>query len=73
LPKSEFVILKIFNILGEEVDTLVQDKLQAGDHTYQFDGGNLASGIYLHRIEAGDWQQVRKMILTKNKPCSKWV
>jgi len=65
LPKSEFVTLKIFNILGEEISTLVNDKLQAGNHTYQYDGSSLASGIYLYRIEAGEYQQVRKMILIK--------
>lgn len=65
LPKPEFVTLKIFNILGEEVGKLVQDKLQAGNYTYQFDGSNLASGVYLYRIEAGKFQQVRKMILLR--------
>ncbi len=65
LPKSEFVTLKIYNILGEEVATLVNDKLQAGNHTYQFDGSNLTSGIYLYRIEGGKYSQVRKMILIK--------
>jgi len=65
LPKSEFVNLKIYNILGEEVVTLVQDKLQAGNHTYQFDGSNLASGIYLYRIEAGEFRKARKMVLIK--------
>jgi len=65
LPKSEFVNLRIYNILGEEVATLVSDKLQVGNHTYQFDGSNLASGVYLYRIEAGEFQQVRKMILLR--------
>jgi len=65
LPKSEFVTLIIYNILGEEVTTLVNDKLQAGNHTYQFDGSDLASGVYLYRIEAGEFQQVRKMVLIK--------
>jgi photosystem II stability/assembly factor-like uncharacterized protein len=65
LPKSEFVTLKIFNILGEEVVTLVNKKLQAGNHTYQFDGSKFASGIYMYMIEAGEYQQVRKMILLK--------
>jgi len=65
LPKAEFVTLKIYNILGEEVATLVQDKLQAGNHTYQFDGGDLASGVYVYRIEAGGFQDVKKMLLIK--------
>jgi hypothetical protein len=65
LPTSEFVTLKIFNILGEEVTTLVNDKLQAGVHTYQFEGSNLASGVYMYRIEAGEYNKVMKMILLK--------
>ncbi len=65
LPKSEFVSLKIYNILGEEIASLVNNKLQAGNHSYQFDGSNLASGVYLYRIEAGEFQDVKKMILIK--------
>ncbi len=65
LPKSEFVTLKIYNILGEEVASLVNDKLRAGNHTYPFDGGDLASGVYMYRIEAGEFQDVKKMILLR--------
>jgi photosystem II stability/assembly factor-like uncharacterized protein len=65
LPKSEIVTLKIFNLLGEEVATLVNGKLQAGNHSYQFEGSNLASGLYMYRIEAGGWSDVKKMILIK--------
>jgi len=65
IPNSGFVILKIYNILGEEVATLVNDKLPAGNHEYQFDGTHLASGIYLYRLEAGPYRQVKKMILIK--------
>ncbi len=65
LPKSEFVELKVFNILGKEVSTLVSKKLNLGNHTYQFDGKNLASGIYYYRIEAGEFHQVNKMILLR--------
>ena len=65
LPKSEFTTLKVYNILGGEVATLVQDKLQAGNHTCQFDGSHLASGVYLYRTEAGEYIDVRKMILLR--------
>jgi hypothetical protein len=43
----------------------VNEKLQAGNHTYTFDGSNLASGIYMYRIEAGEWSDASKMILLK--------
>ena len=65
LPKSEFVELKVYNILGKEVTTLVYDKLQAGNHTYTFDGKNLASGIYYYQLAAGDYRDVKKMILLR--------
>lgn len=65
LPKSEYITLKVYNILGEEITTIVNNKLQAGNHTYEFDGSNLASGVYLYRIEAGEYNKVMKMILIK--------
>ncbi len=65
LPTSEFVELKVFNILGKEVSTLVSDKLNQGNHTYTFDGKNLASGIYYYQLVAGEYEQVRKMIKLK--------
>jgi len=65
LPKSEFVELKVYNILGKEVSTLVAKKLNPGNHTYTFDGKNLASGVYYYRIEAGNFVQTRKMIYLK--------
>jgi hypothetical protein len=65
LPKSEYVELKVYNLLGKEVTTLVSEKLNQGNHTYQFDGKNLASGVYYYRIEAGNFVQTRKMIYLK--------
>jgi photosystem II stability/assembly factor-like uncharacterized protein len=65
LPKSEFVELKVYNILGKEVSTLVSKQLNQGNHTYTFDGKNLASGIYYYQLVAGDFKQVKKMILLK--------
>jgi len=65
IPNSEFVTLKIYNILGEEVATLINDRLKAGNHTYSFDGSRLASGVYLYRIEAGHFQETKKMILLR--------
>ena len=52
LPQSEFVELKVYNILGKEVATLVSNKLNQGNHTYSFDGKNLASGIYYYHLVA---------------------
>jgi predicted GH43/DUF377 family glycosyl hydrolase len=65
LPKSEFVDLKVYNILGKEISTLVTNQLNHGNHIYTFDATNLASGIYYYRIEAGNFVQTRKMIYLK--------
>jgi flagellar hook assembly protein FlgD len=65
LPQSESVELKVYNILGKEVTTLVSKKLNQGNHTYTFDGTNLASGIYYYQLVAGDHREVKKMILLR--------
>jgi hypothetical protein len=65
LPQTEFTELKVYNILGKEISTLVSNKLNQGNHTYTFDGKNLASGVYYYEIVAGDYRDVKKMILLK--------
>lgn len=65
LPKAGEASLKIFNILGEEVTTLLSDKLSTGSYSYKWDAGHLASGVYLYRLEAEGFVQTRKMILMK--------
>ena len=65
LSHTEFVNLRIYNILGEEVATLVSEKLTAGSYTYDWDASELASGVYLYRIQAGDYVEVKKMVLMK--------
>ena len=65
LPKTSEVSLKVFNILGEEVTTLVSDRLSPGSYSYEWDASNLASGVYLYRLQAGDYVETRKMILMR--------
>ena len=65
LPRSEYTTLKIYNTLGAEVATLVSDQLQAGLHTYEFDGSKLASGLYYYQATAGAFRDVKKMILLR--------
>ena len=65
LPKPEYVELKVYNIIGEQVVTLVSNKLNSGNHTYQFDGKNLASGVYYYQLTAGEYREVKKMILLR--------
>jgi hypothetical protein len=65
LPKTSDVILKVFNILGEEVATLVSDRLTADSYSYEWDASNLASGVYLYRLQAGEYVAARKMMLLR--------
>ncbi len=65
LPKTSKVALKVYNILGEEVATLVSEKLAAGNYNYEWDGTNLASGVYLYRLQAESHVETRKMVLMK--------
>ncbi len=65
LPTNEFVSLRIYDVLGREVKTLVNQQQSAGVYNVQFDAGNLASGIYLYRIEAGSFMDVKKLLLLK--------
>ncbi len=65
LPKSTDVTLKVYNLLGREVATLVNSKQQAGRHQVKFDAGSLASGVYFYRITTPEFNKVRKMMLIK--------
>jgi hypothetical protein len=65
LPQAGDVSLKIYNLLGEEVKTLVDEYRQAGKHSAQFNANNLASGIYFYRIQAGSFVETKKMILLR--------
>jgi hypothetical protein len=65
IAQNEFVEINIFNATGQKVSTLLSKNLAAGSHQVQFDGGKLASGIYYYTIQAGDFRQTKKMVLTK--------
>lgn len=61
----DLVLLKVFNILGKEVATLVNEKQSPGIYEVNFDGSNFPSGIYFYKLEAGDYKEIKKMILLK--------
>jgi len=65
LPQSDFVTLKIYNLLGEEVETLVSEKLSAGKYRYEWNAGIYASGLYYYSLESGNYHETQKMILMK--------
>lgn len=59
------VKLIIFDVLGNEIETLVNEKQLAGSYRVQFDGSKLSSGTYFYKLDAGDFSQTKKMILLK--------
>lgn len=65
LAKSTFVTLKIYNILGNEILTLVNQVMPGGKHEIKFDAVGVPSGVYLYTITAGDFVDTKKMILMK--------
>ncbi len=65
LPKTSPVQLRVYNMLGQEVATLVNETVSAGSHIVSFDGAHLASGIYIYRIVAGSFASTMKMVLLK--------
>ena len=65
IPNSEFVTLKVYNILGSEVATLVNENLSAGAYRFNFDAKGLASGVYLYELNAGNFREIKKMNLLK--------
>ena len=60
-----YVSLKIYNMLGEEVTTLVAEPLDSGIHKVDWDASGLASGIYLYRLQTGDFVATRKLLLLR--------
>ncbi len=65
VPRHAHVTLKIFNILGQEVETLVNEDMVAGRHFANWDASNYGSGIYFYRIEADSFVKTNKMMLLK--------
>jgi len=65
IPKAEFVSIKVFDILGGEIATLVSEEKQTGNFEVEFNGSNLASGIYVYRMQAGNFTDAKKFVLIK--------
>jgi hypothetical protein len=65
LPSSSHVLLELYNLLGQKIATLVNDVKAPGFYQVQVDGANLASGVYIYRLTAGQKTFVRKMALVK--------
>jgi hypothetical protein len=65
VPKTSLVTIKVYNILGKELSTLVNEEKSAGNYSVQFFGSKLSSGIYFYRMQAGSFSQTKKLLLLK--------
>ena len=65
IPKTSMVKITVFDILGREVGTLINDLQQPCSYSVKFDASNLASGVYMYKIQAGDFTDTKKMLLVK--------
>jgi hypothetical protein len=65
LPKAGDVSLVVFDILGREVATIINNYKSAGNYTVNFDASNLSSGIYFYTLKSGNFTESKKMVLMK--------
>ncbi len=65
VPTDSKVVLKVYDVIGREIKTLINEEKAAGNYKIQFDATDLTSGIYFYKIQAGSFSQVKKMILLK--------
>jgi len=65
LPSADRVELAVFDVQGRRVASLLDQQLEAGEHSVHFDGAHLASGVYFYRIQTGKFTATKKMTLVK--------
>lgn len=65
IPEVAHVILKVFDVLGREVATLVSGEQEAGTHRVEWNAAGLPSGVYLYRLEANGFTEARKLLLIR--------
>ncbi|MCZ2269230.1 MAG: T9SS type A sorting domain-containing protein [Ignavibacteriales bacterium] len=65
LASNEYTTLKVYDIIGKEITTLVNNQMEKGHYEINFDASNLPSGVYLYTLNAGGYKETRKMILMR--------
>jgi hypothetical protein len=65
LPSKSYVLLKVFDMLGREVATLVNEELAAGNHYRQWIASNISSGVYFYRLQCGSFIETKKLVLLR--------
>jgi hypothetical protein len=65
IPEKSFISLKIFDVLGNEITTLISDELEAGNYSETWTATDYINGVYFYRLESAQYQKTKKMILLK--------
>ena len=65
IPKAGNVTMKIYDVLGNELETLVNEELKTGTYEIEFDGTNYASGVYYYKLFSENYADTRKMVMIK--------
>lgn len=65
VKRADHVVLAVYNLVGQKIATLVNERLEPGSYRATFDAGTLPSGVYLYTLKAGEFKATRKMVLTK--------
>ena len=65
MPKTSNVTLKIYDVIGRQVAPLIDDEYQPGQYKVVFEAGKLATGLYIYRIQAGNFHDTKKLMLLK--------
>ncbi|MEO8209433.1 MAG: T9SS type A sorting domain-containing protein [bacterium] len=65
VPRTQFITIKVYDMTGKEILTLVNETKEAGSYSIEFEGSNLPSGMYFYKIKAGAFNDVRMMVLLK--------
>ncbi|MDR3625956.1 MAG: T9SS type A sorting domain-containing protein, partial [Ignavibacteriaceae bacterium] len=65
IPKAGLVTIKVYDVLGREVKTLVNENKPAGNYNIEFNAGKFASGVYFYRMHSGNYLETKKFILMK--------
>lgn len=65
IPELSFVTLKVYDVLGDEITTLINEEKSVGNYEVEFDGSALTSGVYFYQLRAGGFVQTKKMVLLK--------
>ena len=65
VPQTSYISIKIYDVLGNEITTLVNEELQTGSYQVKFDGSNLSSGVYFYTLKAKKFLNTKKLVLMK--------